>query len=213
MPTASMRLPLAALRRVLRDESGQSLVVVVSTMTVLLGVSAFGIDAANWMAKHHQAQVVADSAALAAADCLAHPGAAASSIVVNGQTTTLPGCTSSTDTAHADQAAEAYAAANGLTIQDSDVHISGNNVTVNAKATTNGLFSTVDGISSTSQSAGAGASWTSSTAGCTTPGGANCDFLFAHNNNCTSSQNGISLTMSGTTTVQGQIQSNANLSG
>jgi len=182
-----MRLPLAALRRVLRDESGQSLVVVVSTMTVLLGVSAFGIDAANWMAKHHQAQVVADSAALAAADCLAHPGAAASSIVVNGQTTTLPGCTSSTDTAHADQAAEAYAAANGLTIQDSDVHISGNNVTVNAKATTNGLFSTVDGISSTSQSAGAGASWTSgSAATCNASTPALCSAVYAGNTACPS---------------------------
>ncbi len=62
------------LRRLLSDESGQSLVVVVSSMTVLLGVAAFGIDAATWMAKHHQAQVVADSAALAAAQCLAIPG-------------------------------------------------------------------------------------------------------------------------------------------
>ena len=74
-----MRIPVmhalrTILRRLISEESGQSLVVVVSSMTVLLGVAAFGIDAATWMAKHHQAQLVADSAALAAAQCLANPG-------------------------------------------------------------------------------------------------------------------------------------------
>ena len=75
----SKRIPVTRvlrtfLRRLISEESGQSLVVVVSSMTVLLGVAAFGIDAATWMAKHHQAQLAADSAALAAAHCLANPG-------------------------------------------------------------------------------------------------------------------------------------------
>ena len=72
-----MRALSKALRRLIRDESGQSLVVVVSAMSVLVGVAAFGLDAASWMVKHHQAQVAADAAAMAAAHCLADPGQAA----------------------------------------------------------------------------------------------------------------------------------------
>src|SRR5579875_3420119 len=208
MPTASMRLPLAALRRVLRDESGQSLVVVVSTMTVLLGVAAFGIDAANWMAKHHQAQVVADSAALAAAHCLANPGQSGGTIVLKGVTTTVPGCTSNTDTADADQVAIDYAAANGLTITNANVNITGTEVKVTAPATSSGVFSTVAGIKTTSQSAGAGASWTNNSGLCSTPGNG-CDFMFAHDSNCQSSSNGIYITQSGNVQVEGNIQSNS----
>ncbi len=44
-----------------------------SSMVVMLGMAALGIDVATWYTEHHQTQVVADSAALAAANCLAHP--------------------------------------------------------------------------------------------------------------------------------------------
>ena len=134
-----MRIFATALRKLIRDESGQSLVVVVSSMTVLLGVAAFGIDAATWMAKHHQAQVVADSAALAAAHCLANPGQSGS-IVLNGTQTTVPACTSGTDTTDADQVAIEYAAANGLTITASNVNVNttSDTVSVNAPATSGG---------------------------------------------------------------------------
>ena len=199
-----------ALRRLIGDESGQSLIVVVSSMTVLLGVAAFGIDAATWMAKHHQAQVVADSAALAAAQCLANPGQSGT-LVLKGTQTTVPACTSSSDTADADTDAIDYAAANGLTITASDVNIANNTVRVTAPATSSGVFSAVSGIRSTSQTAAAGAGWTNTTAACTTPGGANCDFMFAYNSNCSSTTNGINLNMSGNTTVEGNIQSNGNL--
>ena len=49
----------------------QSVVVVVISMTLIFAVAAFAIDVGQWFAKHHQAQVSADAAALAAANCLA----------------------------------------------------------------------------------------------------------------------------------------------
>ena len=210
-----MRIPsMGALRTILRrlisEEAGQSLVVVVSSMTVLLGVAAFGIDAATWMAKHHQAQVVADSAALAAAQCLANPGQP-EHMDLNGTQTSIPACTSSSDTADADTVAIDYAAANGLTITAGDVSIANNTVKVNAQATSAGLFASVSGISTTSQSAGAAASWTSTSSVCTNPANGNCDFMFADNSNCSSSSNGIDVTASGNSTVGGNIQSNGNL--
>ena len=52
-------------------ESGQSLVLIVMSMTLIVLVAAFAIDASEWFAKHHQAQVSADASALAAANCLA----------------------------------------------------------------------------------------------------------------------------------------------
>jgi hypothetical protein len=206
-----MFAPRKALRKLIRDDSGQSLVVVVSSMTVLLGVAAFGIDAATWMAKHHQAQVVADSAALAAAQCLASPGHA-ETMILNGTQTSVPSCTSSSDSTDADQVAIDYAAANGLTITASNVTITGNTVKVRAPATSGGVFSKVAGISSTSQSAAAGASWTSTSGVCTNPGSTSgCDFMFAENSNCSSTSNGIDVTASGNSTVDGNIQSNGNL--
>jgi len=201
-----MRVLRTILQRVISEESGQSLVVVISSMTVMLGVAAFGIDAATWMVKHHQAQLVADSAALAAAQCLANPGHPET---INGGPSLV--CSSSTDTSGADAVAIAYAKANGLTISNSNVTVSGNKVSVSASATSPGLLSRVAGISSTSQSAGAAASWTSTSSVCNNPGGGNCDFMFADDSNCSTTTNGIDVTASGNTTVYGNIQSNSNL--
>ncbi len=182
-----MRALSKALRRLIRDDSGQSLVVVVSSMTVLLGVAAFGIDAATWMSKHHQAQVVADSAALAAAHCLANPGQSGS-IVLNGAQTTVPACTSGTDTTDADQVAIDYAAANGLTITASNVTVNTttHTVSVNAAATSSGVFSAIAGISSTSQSAGAKAGWTTGSTSTCTGSSEQCDAVYAGNTACPS---------------------------
>ena len=187
-----MRIPVMCalrtfLQRLISDEAGQSLIVVVSSMSVLLGVAAFGIDAATWMAKHHQAQVVADSAALAAAHCLANPGQSGS-IVLNGASTTVPACTSSTDTTDADQVAVEYAAANGLTITSSNVSINTTKGTVSvaAPATSPGILSSIDGINKTSESAAATAGWT---AGSTTTCGSNtdqCDAVYSGNTACPS---------------------------
>ena len=95
-----------ALRRLHAEEAGQSLVILALAMVVMLGMAALGIDVATWYTEHHQTQVVADSAALAAANCLAHPNVGPSGA----------SCSSSTDTTDATNVAIAYAAANGVTI-------------------------------------------------------------------------------------------------
>ena len=83
------------LHRLRCEQSGQSLIIVALAMTAMLGMAAIGIDVSTWYQKHHQAQVVADAAALAAANCLAHPNTGPS-----------PQCSSSTDTTDATTVAE-----------------------------------------------------------------------------------------------------------
>jgi hypothetical protein len=199
-----MRVHLRQLLRTLRrDESGQSLIVIVSAMTVLLGIAAFAIDAASWMVRHHDAQIVADSAALAAAQCLADPGQANQ---VNQQP--LPVCGNGSDIQHAQQVAVAYAAANGLTITATDVNVDTTNdvVTVSDSTTTPGLLARVFGIGTTSQSARAGAGWKDSSA-CTTAG-QNCDFMFANSSSCSSAAAVLNAATQGSSTINGNIQTN-----
>lgn len=54
------------LRRV-REETGQVLILMTLAMFLILGLSAYALDAAQLAVAHHQAQVAADSAALSAA--------------------------------------------------------------------------------------------------------------------------------------------------
>jgi hypothetical protein len=206
---------LKALRIFRRDEAGQSLIVVVSSMSVLLGMAAFAIDASTWMLHHHQDQVVADSAALAAANCLANPGKSAGSITINGTLTPVPTCSSSTDTTDATTVAEDYAAANGVTITASQVSIDTTNdqVTVTPSSSSAGIFARLFGVTKATQSATAKAGWKPNSGSCSTPGAA-CGFLFAHDSNCSaSSSNGITLHDNGNATVSGTIVSNGNITG
>lgn len=203
-------LPRQALRTFRADESGQSLIVIISAMTVLLVIAAFAIDTANWMVRHHDAQVVADSAALAAAQCLANPNQPAT-LEQNGQPVTLT-CNSSTpdtNTQTAETVAVDYAAANGITIQPSDVTISGKVVTVKASTTTPSVFARVMGIGTTSQTAQAGASWTSN--GFCTTAGQNCDFMFANSSACSSGSYALNVLTQGSSTINGNVQTNGNL--
>lgn len=64
------------IKRWVRDESGQSLLVIVISMSLIVGLAAFAIDAANWFVARHQAQVSADAAVLAGANCMADGGTA-----------------------------------------------------------------------------------------------------------------------------------------
>jgi Flp pilus assembly protein TadG len=73
-------------------------------MTVMLIMCAFAIDLATWYQKHHQAQVAADSAALAAANCLANGKTVTSSSGIN--------CNSATDTTDAQSVATSVATTN-----------------------------------------------------------------------------------------------------
>jgi hypothetical protein len=205
---------LKLLRAFRRDEAGQSLVVIVSSMSVVLGLAAFAIDASSWMLHHHQDQVVADSAALAAANCLANPGLSAGSITINGTLTAVPTCTSSTDTTDATTVAEDYAAANGVTISASQISFdtTNDNVTVTPNSSAPGMFAQLFGIGSATQTAGAKAGWTPNDGSCSTPGKA-CGFLFAHDTSCSSPSDGITLSDNGNTAVNGTIISNSNITG
>ena len=205
-----MRVRLRQLLRTLRrDDSGQSLIVVVSAMTVMLGIAGFGIDTATWMVRHHNAQVVADSAALAAAQCLADPNQA-STIYVSGSQQTVPKCKSSKDITDAQTVAVDYAAANGLTISPSDVSVSHDVVTVNASTNAPGLFARLFGIGTVSQTAHAGAGWKSSSGSCSNPG-SSCDFMFANSSDCGAGSIALNISPQGNSTINGNIQTNGNI--
>jgi hypothetical protein len=207
-----MRVRLRKLLHRLRDDSGQSLIVVVSSMTVLLAMASFGIDTATWMVRHHHDQVVADAAALAAAQCLANPGQAGSNVTINGTVTTVPSCTSGTDTHDATTVAIDYAAANGLTITSSQVSydVSNGHVTVNASNDSQSIFARLFGIDKTTQSANSMAGWSTKEQQCTTAG-ENCDFMFANSNNCSTGSQMLIVSTQGKSTINGNIQTNGSL--
>ena len=199
----------------LTAEGGQSLVVVIVSLGVLVGMAAFGIDTATWMVKRHHDQVVADAAALAAANCLAHPSSTPTSMVINGSQTSVPACSTGSDATDATTVAVDYAAANGLTIATSNVNVDtkGGTVTVTAPSTSPGFFARLFGIDQASQLAAATASWRSGLQNCTNPGSNSaCGFLFANDSSCSSSS-GITLSNAGTVSVTGTSVSNGNLGG
>lgn len=121
-----------------RDEGGQSLVLVVVSMALIVAVSAFAIDVASWFVQRHQAQVSADAAALAAANCMANAGVAGNK------------CTSATDTSDATNIANAFANANGPAAQSVNVNTAARTVTVTTHTNGSTVFSGAVGISSPS---------------------------------------------------------------
>ena len=201
------------MRHLRSAESGQSLVLVAISMGVILAVAAFAIDAASWMQRHHQAQVVADSAALAAANCLANPGTKSSSIEIGGTKTTVPACSSSTDTTDATTVAEDYAQANGVSITPSQISFdtSSGHVNINATTTSGGFFATIFGLRTTTQAAAAQAKWTSGSNACTAAAQAahECYAIYAANQTCGSSDGWV--TSSASLTVNGAIHSQGSL--
>lgn len=174
-------------------ESGQSLVVVVLCMFLILLIAAFAIDLAQWYQKHHQAQVSADAAALAAANCLAHGV-----------------CTNTSSTGDAAATATTLAGKNQVPVAGS-VTISNNQVTVTTATAAPVEFGSVFGFNPTA-SARAVAAWkTSYTADasvfaqdCATP------VLTPINTPCTvsCSNYGIDVVTSGNTNISGAIVSN-----
>jgi hypothetical protein len=92
----------------------------VLALAVMIGVAALAIDVAGWYQKHHQAQVAADAAALAAASCLDQAKSGAT-------------CTDFTDTTHAGTVATTYASTNGVPVSGS---VSFNTTQYNVTVTT-----------------------------------------------------------------------------
>jgi hypothetical protein len=128
------------------EERGQAMFVASSAMFVLLAMSALAVDTARWYQTHHQAQVAADAASLAAANCLATGG--------TGGT-----CTSTTDTTDAIDVAETIAADNGVTLRPSQISFSGGKVVINDGASSLSVFGGSAGIKSVTMDAGAAASF------------------------------------------------------
>jgi Flp pilus assembly protein TadG len=190
-----------SLRGVATDESGQSLVIIALSMTVVIAVSAFAIDVGSWYAKHHQAQVAADAAALAAADCLANSG--------SGKT-----CTSTSDVTDATNVAVAYAAKNGITINANQVTVNptSGTVLVNASPAAPAFFANLFGIHSSPQSASSEAGWKagSTSSACTSPSSGQCAAIYAGNTACSGSGQSLQLGSGGqgfSMTVNGGVHS------
>ena len=144
------------------DESGQSLLLVVLAMTLIVVLAAAAIDVSDWFVKHHQAQVTADSAALAAANSMSEGG------------------TSSTATTYA----TSYASKNGLPISSANVNVDTTAETVTVTVPTTGprFFAGISLGSDPSISARAVASWV--IRDCSSSG-SNCGFLYAGDDICT----------------------------
>ena len=194
---------VSLLKRFHADQAGQSLVIISLSMVAMLGLAALAIDVASWYTKHHQTQVVADSAALAAANCLAHPNAGPSGA----------SCTSHTDVTDATNVAIAYAAANGVKITASQVVVDTTNdkVTVNPSASTPAVFAGVFGMHTTAEAATAAASYKQPPGQpCGNPG-QNCDFMFANNHDSAAGSYALNVSVQGNSTINGGIQTNGNL--
>jgi hypothetical protein len=163
----------------IRQDHGQSIVVVVISMTLIIAVAAFAVDVGLWLEKHHQAQVTADAAALAAANYMSNGGTAGSAVGY----------------------AETYASDNNLPITDSNVVVDTANKTVAVTVPTTGprVFAGIALGSGPSISARAVASWRLQDC---SVAGSNCAFIYAGDNVC-SGNTGVTDTLNGGTINHG----------
>jgi Flp pilus assembly protein TadG len=172
-------------------EAGQTLIITVLALFVMFAMAAFVIDLGGWLRQHHQAQVGADAAALAAANCLGNPQAGS------------PTCASNADTGNATSAATAIATDNGVSSAAGDVSIDTTQQTVTVVSHTTGAK--FFGNQTPAISARAVASYLGRD--CSSPG-VNCAFIFGMDSTCP--DNGVQLQVSGTkVNVNGAIHSNS----
>lgn len=166
-------------------------------MLAIIVIAAVAIDISEWYSKHHQAQVSADAAALAAANCLAKQA-----------------CTSTATGGDAYTTATNYATTNG--VPASTVTIAGGYVTVTTAAAAPVSFAGAFGVHP-SVSARAVASYDQTTAPANlfaqdcTPASLSQPVTSA---SCTvtCTNPGITISTSGNTTFTGAIQTNGSLS-
>ena len=179
------------------------MVIATSSIVVVMGMGAISIDMASWYQTHHQDQVAADAAALAAANCMANAGG----------TSTNDVCTSTTDTTDAASVAVQIAGDNGLTIPSSDVTFTASTVSVSTPGSAPVWFASLFGMHSVKSSAAAKATWTSDPTTCTAAAQSAglCAALYAHYSTCSSNTFGIS-DSGGSATINGSVLSNGSLS-
>jgi Flp pilus assembly protein TadG len=184
--------------RIRRDERGQALILVALSMVVFVGMAGLAIDVANWYQARHRAQVAADAAALAAANCMVYQGL------------TRPGATECTTTTDAAGVATSFAAQNGVSIPTSDVTFSSSTVTVTTPNPTPALFSGLFGIHQTRPTAVAAATWstgTSNTCAASAMAAGECYLMFARDSNC--AHNAIKVGNNGNVNIKGGLWSNS----
>ncbi len=174
----------------IRHESGQSLVVLVFALVVILGVSALAIDVSGWFVTRHHAQVAADAAALAAANYMA---------VSEGTGTTA------TATSYAQQ----YVSRNGFDGSNATVNVNTTAATVTVTVPAKGsiFFAHALGFGPPNISATAVASWTTGHAPYA---------LFAYGTCLSDSSQGngsIGIYVNGNTNLSGGVHSNGNMTG
>jgi hypothetical protein len=179
-------LPRKRIQAAIHHESGQSLVVVVLALIVIMGVSALAIDVSGWFVTRHHAQVAADAAALAAANYMATSSG-------QGSVTTATGY------------ARQYVADNGF---------NGNNatVTVNTSAATVTVTVPTTGSIFFARALGFGPPNISATAVASYETGSSPYALFAGGTCASGGGTGIDLNLNGNTTLDG-VHSNGDLSG
>jgi Flp pilus assembly protein TadG len=179
------------------SEDGQALVLTVLAMTVLLVMCAASIDLSTWYQKHHQAQVSADAAALAAASCLAHSN--------TGQTNpNAINCTSTTDTTDAKSVADSISTTNLPNANDQvTINTAKGTVTVVASAQPQVDFAGIVGVHPT-VSARSTASYTGQ--------GANFS-IFVGNDLCANGNNGNGVPSNTGLQIASNGGGNANVNG
>lgn len=152
-------------------DCGQSLIIVVLAMTLVVALAAFSIDVGQWYVNRHHTQVSADAAALAAANCLASTK-----------------CTQTTANGDAAGAADDIANQNGF--QTSNVTVTfptSATVKVTLKNSASSAFAGLFGISSVNTTQSATASYYTLPAvnfSCPSTGATNCLSMFAGNSYC-----------------------------
>jgi hypothetical protein len=180
-------------------------------MFVVIVFAALAIDVASWYQRHHQAQVSADSAALAAANCLLRSSTTSTATNM---------CATPTDTTRASNVATTIANTNTVPISGSVSYGTSTagvitNVTVTTATTARTFFSNEIGLTSTGVSARAVASLNWSFSDCTTIGdqaGGGCLMFYAAAANCGSGTNAaIQMQVGNSDILTGGIFSNGSI--
>ena len=116
------------------SESGQTLVLLVVLMTVLLGVSGLVVDGGNWLVNRRELQNAADAAALAGAS-------------------KIPSGTSQARDAANEQYAENGLPSDSLTVTNTTDQVTDDSVTVTATRNVDTFFTTIFGLDSVTETA------------------------------------------------------------
>lgn len=181
-------------RALIGDEAGQSLILVVLCMVLIVALAAFSIDVGRWQVAHHKTQVAADATALAAANCLASRS-----------------CTSIAAGGDAEQKGDQIAADNGFPAAEVTVSFTSSTVKATLRTVVNSAFAGFFGIGSENVSASAVASYTNGVRAPASVFGADCSNptnppTSGCTVNCTAP--GVTISSNGNTNITGAIETN-----